>query len=50
LILGAGVDVVATSCLTCHAQLADLVKHYEIGVRVATVIELVADALVAPGK
>jgi hypothetical protein len=41
---------VATPCHNCIDQLLELDRHYELGVGVRTVSELVADALVLPEK
>lgn len=42
----AGGTHLATACLSCHRQLGELVKHYELGVRVDTVAALAEAALV----
>ncbi len=41
------VDVkhLATACLSCHRQLGELVKHYDLGVKVHTVVALAVEAL-----
>ena len=39
-------QIVATPCHNCVDQLSELNKHYELGVEIKTVCELVADALV----
>jgi Fe-S oxidoreductase len=49
-IRAAGVAHVATSCLSCHRQLGELMKHYQLEVRVHTVASLAAQALVLPGN
>lgn len=41
-----GATVLATACENCHTQLSDLNEHYGLGVRVAFLSQLVADALV----
>ncbi|MBM3317861.1 MAG: (Fe-S)-binding protein [Candidatus Eisenbacteria bacterium] len=41
-----GATVLATACENCHTQLSDLNEHYGMGVRVAFLSQLVADALV----
>jgi len=41
-----GAKVVATACHNCVDALSDLIKHYGLNMRVTTVGELVADALV----
>lgn len=40
-----GVEHVATACLSCHRQLTELSKHYELGVQVKTVASLAVEAL-----
>lgn len=40
-----GVKNVATACLSCHRQLTELSKHYELGIQVKTVAELAVEAL-----
>jgi Fe-S oxidoreductase len=40
-----GVKHLATACLSCHRQLSELAKHYELGVRVDTVAALAEEAL-----
>jgi Fe-S oxidoreductase len=42
----AGVKHLATVCLSCHRQLGELSKHYDLGVQVHTVMALVAESLV----
>ncbi len=44
-IRAAEVEHLATACLSCHRQLTELVKHYELGVTVNTVSALAAEAL-----
>ena len=41
----AGVDYIATGCLSCHRQLTELSKHYELGMRVETVVATAAAAM-----
>ena len=41
-----GVKHVATACLSCHRQLTELSKHYDLGVEVHTVAALAAEARV----
>jgi len=41
-----GAAVMATACENCHTQLSDLNEHYGLGMRVAFLSALVADALV----
>ena len=45
-----GAKIVATPCHNCIDQLRDLDKHYDLGVKMITVTELVANALVLPEK
>jgi [DsrC]-trisulfide reductase subunit K len=42
-----GAEVLCTACENCHTQLADLNEHYEVGVKVEFISELIADALVS---
>ncbi len=42
----AGTDYIATCCLSCHRQLTELSKHYDLGMKVETVVALAAAALV----
>lgn len=44
-----GARVVATACENCHSQLSDLAEHYQLGMRVEFLSNLVAKALVKPG-
>jgi Fe-S oxidoreductase len=39
--------VLCTACENCHTQLSDLNEHYEVGVKVEFLSELVANALVS---
>jgi Fe-S oxidoreductase len=41
-----GVKHLATACLSCHRQLSELSKHYELGVKVDTVAALTEEALI----
>ncbi|MFO8084373.1 MAG: (Fe-S)-binding protein [Desulfobacterales bacterium] len=41
----ANVKHLATACLSCHRQLGELVKHYDLGVKVHTVVSLAVEAL-----
>ena len=45
-----GAEVVASPCHNCIDQLEELDRHYELGVKVVTVTELVADALALPER
>ncbi len=45
-----GASVVVTSCHNCVDGLTDLIKHYELGMEVAQLVNLVANALVIPEK
>jgi Fe-S oxidoreductase len=45
-----GAKIVATSCHNCIDQIAELSRHYELGVQVKNTCELVADALVLSPK
>jgi Fe-S oxidoreductase len=45
-IRASGVKHLATACLSCHRQLSELSKHYELGVKVDTVAALAEEALV----
>jgi hypothetical protein len=40
-----GVKHLATVCLSCHRQLGELSKHYDLGVKVHTVMALVSECL-----
>jgi Fe-S oxidoreductase len=44
-----GAQWVATTCENCKTQLEDLNEHYELGIEVKGVIDLVADALILGG-
>ena len=43
-----GATVITTACENCHSQLADLSRHYELGMRVEFLSALAARALVKP--
>ncbi|MGQ9654434.1 MAG: (Fe-S)-binding protein [Thermodesulfobacteriota bacterium] len=43
-----GAKIVATSCHNCLDQLAEINRHYKLGVEIKLLCELVADALVLP--
>ncbi len=45
-----GAKIVVTSCHNCVDGLADLIKHYELDMEVAQLVNLVANALVIPEK
>lgn len=45
-----GAEVVVTSCHNCVDGLADLIKHYKLGMEVAQLVNLVANALIIPEK
>ena len=45
-----GAKIVVTSCHNCVDGLADLIKHYDLGVEVTQLVNLVANALVLPEK
>ncbi len=45
-----GAKIVAAPCHNCIDQLMELNKHYELGVEIKTVCEIVANALVLDGK
>ncbi len=42
----ANVNHLATACLSCHRSLGEIVKHYDLGVKVHTVAALAVEALV----
>ena len=44
----AGIKNAATACLSCHRQLGELSKHYELGIKVDTVAALAEEALILP--
>ena len=41
-----GLDHLATACLSCHRQLGELSKHFELGIKVETVAALASEALI----
>ena len=41
-----GLDHIATACLSCHRQLGELSKHFELGMKVDTVASLASEALI----
>ncbi|MFO8112895.1 MAG: (Fe-S)-binding protein [Desulfosalsimonadaceae bacterium] len=41
-----GLPNLATACLSCHRQLGELSKHYELGIKVDTVASMASEALV----
>jgi Fe-S oxidoreductase len=45
-IRAANVHHVATACLSCHRQLVELAKHYELGAQIHTVAAMAEEALV----
>jgi len=45
-----GAEIVATSCHNCVDGLADCIKHYELGMEVTQLVNLVANALVVPAE
>lgn len=45
-----GAKIVATSCHNCIDQLAEINRHYKLGVKVVNTCELAADALVLPRR
>lgn len=45
-----GAKVVVAPCHNCIDQLAEINRHYKLGVDIKTVTEMVADALVLPTK
>jgi Fe-S oxidoreductase len=45
-----GAKTVAAPCHNCIDQLEDISKEYKLGVKVTTLVELVAEALVVEGK
>jgi Fe-S oxidoreductase len=45
-----GAKTVVTSCHNCVDGLADLIKHYKLGMQVTQLVSLVAEALVIPEK
>ena len=49
-IMDTGAKIVVTSCHNCVDGLADLIKHYDLGVDVTQLVNLVANTLVMPEK
>ncbi len=45
-----GAKIVVTSCHNCVDGLTDLIKHYDLGMEVTQLVNLVAKAMVAPEK
>ena len=45
-----GAKIVVTSCHNCVDGLADLIKHYKLGMEIAQLVNLVANALVIEPK
>ncbi len=45
-IAATGAKIVATSCHNCLDQLAEINRHYKLGVEIKLLCELVSDALV----
>ena len=45
-----GAKWIATACENCKTQLRDLSEHYELGVEVKGVVDLVAEALILQGR
>jgi Fe-S oxidoreductase len=43
-----GAKIVVTSCHNCVDGLSDLIRHYELGMKVTQLVNLVANALVLP--
>jgi Fe-S oxidoreductase len=41
-----GAQWVVTACENCKTQLGDLNEHYELGVEIKGIVDLVADALI----
>jgi len=49
-VIQTGADVVVTPCHNCIDQFMELNKHYQLGIEIKTVSEIVADALVIQKK
>ena len=49
-IAATGAKIVATSCHNCLDQLAEVSRHYKLGVQIKNLCELVADAIILPPK
>ena len=45
-LVATGAKIVVTSCHNCVDGLSDLIKHYELGMEVVQLVDLVSDALV----
>ncbi len=45
-----GTKIVVTSCHNCVDGLADCIKHYELGMEVTQLVNLVANAIIIPEK
>lgn len=45
-----GAGIVVTSCHNCVDGLSDLIKHYQLGMKVTQLVNLVASALVVPER
>ena len=45
-----GAEIVCTSCHNCVDGLTDLIKHYKLDMKVAQILDLVAEALIIPKK
>jgi Fe-S oxidoreductase len=45
-----GAQIVATSCHNCLDQLAEINKHYKLGVKIQNLSELLANAIVWPAR
>jgi Fe-S oxidoreductase len=45
-----GAKVVATNCYNCRTQISELNTKYKLGVKVKSIVELVADSLEVSGK
>ena len=45
-----GAQIVVTSCHNCVDGLTDLIRHYELGMEVTQLVNLVANAIVIPEK
>jgi Fe-S oxidoreductase len=49
-VLATGAEILATSCHNCLDQLDEIKRHYKLKVKVQNLSELVANAIVWPGK
>ncbi len=47
-IIKTGIKNIAAPCLSCHRQLGDISKHFELGVQVDTIASLASRSLVLP--